>query len=117
VTTLYIAERGCYEDRYIAGIYDSPERAIGALHQEGWTWKRVLWHFRSNPAVRGGGHEQWQNDQDWENSITIYASTVTDAGEVRPPDVIVEFWDGQSDHLSSRELTAEEADAIVRDAP
>jgi hypothetical protein len=31
--------------------------------------------------------------------------------------VIVEFWDGQSDHLSSRELTAEEADAIVRDAP
>ena len=66
---VYLAERGCYEERYVSGVFDTPERAMAALHQEGWVWTRELWHFKSTSEVRHGGMESWENDQDWQDAL------------------------------------------------
>lgn len=83
---MYLAERGCYESRTVAGVFDSPERAMGALPGNVWTkttwtqypkWpdRSVLTHWLS-----------WDNDLDWDDAVTITEIDLTSKGPLRTVD-------------------------------
>lgn len=68
---VYVVERGCYEERYVAGIYSSVEAALAAhpLPREG---------VNKGPgsAERPGGWQstgdgRWSNGLDWDEAESI----------------------------------------------
>jgi hypothetical protein len=78
--TVYVAEQGCYEQQSVVGIFDSPERAIAALHKKGDAWKRTK---------ESANYVIWENDKDWDSYISITATEFTDEGELKSPDSAV----------------------------
>lgn len=113
---VYVAKTGCYDNQGVSGIYDSPERAIAAHHRDGWVWTRQLWHYKSGTSVRSGGFQDWENDQDWEDAVSIRAYELTDEGELRAPDKIIMAND-RGNRVVYEDITADEADELVATPP
>ncbi len=56
---VYVAERGVYSDRWIEGVYLTPEDAISA--NPGGSWE----------VTEYGGLRRWMNDMDWDSAASI----------------------------------------------
>ncbi len=72
---IYIAEQGCYSDRYFAGAFDSLERAIAAFDPKNectWTYTR----FEHGGEVS----EDWHNGKDWGEAVRIQKDTLITEG-------------------------------------
>lgn len=70
-TRVYVVERGCYNDAYIAGVYATAEAAMLA-HPV----LREPNHLRPATYERAGGWRsisprEWSNGLDWEDAATI----------------------------------------------
>ena len=72
---IYVAEQGCHSDTYFAGAFDSVERAVAALDKAGVVWT----HYK-----REGKYalEEWHNNKDWGEYVTILAVEVQAEGPV-----------------------------------
>lgn len=81
---VYIAIAGLYSDQVVAGVYDSPERAIAANHEPGMKWLRVV--ETGSKLSRDSVH--WENDRDWESHIRIEPFNLTTQGPLRDVDTI-----------------------------
>lgn len=83
---VYVAERGCYEDKYVAGIFDSPERAMAAMPGEVWT--KTTWTSFPNWPDRSVVRHwvDWSNDLDWDNAVTITEDEIIEVGDMRAVD-------------------------------
>lgn len=82
---VYVAQRGCYDDMYIAGVFDSPERAMGAM--PGKKWRKTSW--ADHPHYNEHSHVTWENELDWDDAVMIYEIELTAEGPVRQPDEAV----------------------------
>ena len=71
---VYIVEGGEYEQRYTAGVFDTPERAMAAFPGH---WTRELWLNEKQYS------QQWASEK-----YTIYEEDFIDSGPETPPDVI-----------------------------
>ena len=105
---IYIVEEGCYEQRTIAGVYDSVELAMGAYPDDRWTLTYFCHHLdysleehnRLGPAYDPGRrlyYENWTNDKDWGDARSIYAYDLVTQGPCSTPSTIVEQRYRQSD--------------------
>lgn len=85
--SVYVAAQGLYEDRQVAGIFDSPERAMAAMPGNHWT--RTTWtNYPDWPDRSKVWHwVSWDNDLDWDSSVTITEMEVTCEGPLRSVDV------------------------------
>ena len=83
---IYIAEQGLYEERGVVGIFDSAERAMGAM--PGKTWRKTTWtDFPKWPLRDVVEHwVSWENELDWEGHVSISERELTESGSVRDPD-------------------------------
>jgi hypothetical protein len=87
---VYVAERGLYEERYEAGIFDSPERAMAAM--PGNRWRKTTWtNYPNWPDLSVVTHRvSWDNDLDWDQSVRIievdWPPAVTEVGPLREAD-------------------------------
>lgn len=110
---VFLAISGCYSNRYPCGIFPTAEAAIAALHRPGWIWTRTLWH-QASPRRHGEGHQEWSNNQDWDNAISIDSYEYDDeAIDERSPDRIIARWDANSRQLDHKEIDAATADRVV----
>lgn len=103
--TVWVAERGCYDSRHIVGIFDSPERAMGAFPG---LWTKTTWtHYPNWPRLDGVTHwVSWSNGLDWDDLVEIREEDFTDEGAVREADVkVVQTLrtDGRWDYISEIE--------------
>lgn len=73
--TVYVVEADVYEQRYVAGIYDTAERAMGAYPDERWT-----------ATTYGDGDPHIDNGKDWGEALHIQEATFADDGPERPVD-------------------------------
>lgn len=63
---VWILESGVYDDRYVSGVFDSPESAMAyweALHPR----HRPKWKFE---------RDSWTNQYDWEAAALIFPEEV-----------------------------------------
>lgn len=60
----YVAEQGCYSDKFFAGIFSSPEAAMAAFKAGSWTHK--VWGGPDDDQ-----YEDWFNDLDWDEAVSI----------------------------------------------
>ena len=70
---IWIAEKGCYEDRYVEGVYASLEgaKAANPIREDA----RLV--DRKKPiGWSGEGDGIHTNGCDWEDRVTIYALTL-----------------------------------------
>lgn len=65
---VYVAMRGCYSDKYFAGVYDSLERALAVFPGDEWEHSEQF---------------GWNNELDWDDFVTITEEEVRDEGPVR----------------------------------
>lgn len=79
---VWVAESGCYEQRYISGVYATAEAAM-ADHP---LPRTIPADFKPTAAdySRPGGWVQsddgsWDNGLDWDDSVTIYPMDVEGA--------------------------------------
>ncbi len=104
---VWIAETGEYEQRGVAGVYDSPERAMADIG--GKNWRRTIW---SGEGLGGLRWESWDND----GGDSITSSAVVGEGQIRSADETVVQ---EIDALDPRgrwlytPISSEEADALV----
>lgn len=70
--TVWIVEVGCYDERYIQGVYSSPEAAIIA--------NPLPTHDRITVLRLGGWqqdeHGEWDNGLDWSDAARCYRLTI-----------------------------------------
>ena len=72
---VYVAEQGCYSDKYMAGVFDSVERAIAELDPDSkWKWTHSVFHYGNEVS------HDWRNSGNWSEAITISETRVEDAG-------------------------------------
>ena len=81
---VYIAERGLYEDTVVVGVYDSPERAMGA-HPG--TYTKTTWTQHPDWPDRSVVTHwvDWCNDKDWDSAVRITEMDFTDTGPLAGP--------------------------------
>ena len=53
---VWVATQGCYSDKYVVGVFASPEVAMKVLPGENW---------------EGDGFGGWNNELDWDEYVTI----------------------------------------------
>lgn len=96
----YIVESGEYEQRYIAGVFDSPERAMAAFPGK---WTRTLWLF---------GKAYWQ---DWSSAgHTIHEEGFTSEGpETEPGSILRQRYNSATGGWLYDPITAEEAKGFL----
>lgn len=99
---VWVAVAGCYSQQYVAGVFDSPERAIAAF---GGKWTREV----HGTPKRGYG-EWYSNNKDWDNAVRLEEFDLCDEG----PTLAVHRILLQARNGRSRTVTAEEADAAMR---
>lgn len=88
---VYVAVSGIYSSQYVAGVYDTPERAIAAHHKPGDQW------IRRSSRTGDRRYVFWENNRDWEAAIQIEPFELVTEGEQRPPDK-AEVIDYETDH-------------------
>lgn len=73
--TVWIVEVGCYDERYIQGVYSSPEAAIAA--------NPLPTHDRVTVTRPGGWAKveqdewvEWDNGLDWDDAARCYSLTI-----------------------------------------
>lgn len=104
----YLAEQGLYESTSVVGIFDSPERAIAALHRQGDVWTKTTWtNYPDYPDRTTTTHSvSWSNDKDWDAHVEIREIVFTNAGPRRHVDrALVQTYresDGGWDYLPER---------------
>lgn len=78
MTTVYVLEMGCYENRTVWGIYDSAERAMA----------RATGRWTKNITIDDDGTESvdWTNDEDWDAAARVWGCEVITAGTERNAD-------------------------------
>lgn len=110
---VYVVERGCYEQRYVGGVYDSPELAMADLPGQRWT-RSITTHYPDWPALTPVEHrESWTNDLDWDDSCEIRAMEIRIQGPLRYPDSV------ECQVLNSKEnwdyvaISSDEADRLM----
>lgn len=88
---VYVLETGCYENRGVAGVFDSPERAMAT--QPDCRWVKTRWVSYRERLPDGGPdlsqpeyHVSWDNDRDWDLSATISEYDLEDTGALRSVD-------------------------------
>jgi len=120
---VWVLEEGEYENRGISGVYDSAERAMGAV--EGARWTRTVWtefdeHYTTpdgkigEPDFASISHYDGWDDENGTARITPYE--VSSSGPLHPVDRIVEqrYRDRGWDYI---DVTAAEADRLVGGKP
>ncbi len=69
---VYVVEKGLYEQRFVSGVYASPQAAMRA-NPPGREGKRG--DFQKGSAERPGGWQEtdhgWDNGLDWEEAASI----------------------------------------------
>lgn len=68
---VYVLETGCYENRYVSGIYDSPERAMAAADGK---WTKTTWNIgvpKSGEEWHDRPRVSWDNDLDWDSAASV----------------------------------------------
>jgi hypothetical protein len=93
---VYVAVHGVYSSQGVGGVYDSPERAIGALREPDDVWTRD-----TNRQRWGDGREfvTWRNNHDWDRAISIEPFELVTEGPLSDPDeavVVTDSDDGRS---------------------
>lgn len=100
---VYVAISGCYSQQGVAGVFDSPERAMAAFPKGKWT--RELW-------VRER-MESWENGRDWDDAVSIVAYEIQDSGPLYAVDeILLHEWSGND--LRSIPLSSQGADEAAR---
>lgn len=114
---LYLAERGCYEQRNVVGVFDSAERAMAAL--PGGKWTRTVWtNFPDYPDLSRVHHWQdWSNGLDWEDACRVTSVEVTDTGPTRTVDEVLEQRLNASGGWDYIPISAAQADSMIGDEP
>ena len=69
---VWIAEKGCYSDRGIAGVYATAEIAMKHLDRPGSNWRYETWGWE------GREWSQWTNGLDWDDLVDITEAEVID---------------------------------------
>lgn len=74
--TVWVAECGIYEDRYIQGIYATAEAAMAANPVRSELAADFVGDMRSGDLRRGGGWRQrsdgsWSNGLDWQEYCEV----------------------------------------------
>lgn len=83
---VYIAEQGCYDERRVAGVFDSPERAMAVLPGEHWR-KETSAYYPNFPDRGVVKHSvRWINELDWEDAVCIIEDNLVAEGPLRSPD-------------------------------
>ena len=100
---VYIAEQGLYENRFVAGIFDTPERAMAACGDGPWTKTTWTSHPQWPDRTEVRHWITWANDLDWDDAIQISEAKLIETGPERNADrVIVQTYresDGGWDYL------------------
>lgn len=73
---VYVAEVGCYSDRYLGGVYETAEAAMAA-YPNSTKWTRSAGDYSGEP------YEEWANDLDWDDRVRISREEVS-SGPVNP---------------------------------
>ncbi|GEM_PF-7008047 len=120
MTVVYVVTRGCYEDTYVAGVYDSLERAIAACPGE--HWRRVVWVPYQGPYqsfvkmaeanTEGKTEVTTTNDLDSADYCEIAPTLVQSSGPLRQLDGIL--WQKLKSSGGWDYLTKELADILAR---
>lgn len=114
---LYLAQLGCYEGRYVAGIYDSSERAMGVM--PGKVWTLTCWcSFPDNDVTKLPTYRlEWANDLDWDDHCTVSEVEVCRDGPLRLVDVILrQTYDTRSRGWTYDTITTEEAARLAAES-
>ena len=73
MTIVWVAEKGCYEDRFLQGLYESAAAAMAA--------NPIPVDPDPRDVHRPGGWQEaddgtWSNGLDWDEAVWIYPETV-----------------------------------------
>lgn len=83
---VFMAERGVYENRGVAGLYDSAERAMA--DNPGKEWTKTVWTtYPDWPDLKNIVHwTSWDNHLDWDDACSITELEIIEAGPLRRAD-------------------------------
>lgn len=117
---VWLLEQGEYEQRGVVGVFDSAERAMGAV--EGANWTRTVWtdfdKHHTTPDGRIGEPDfetisHWTSWEDENSDAVITPFEVNDQGPLHPVDRIVEQrYRGSTRGWDYVGITAAEADRL-----
>lgn len=62
---VWVAEKGCYSDRFVTGVYVSAEAGMAHNHRSGEHWVPDT-SIDINPTP------MWDNGLDWDSAVSLY---------------------------------------------